>query len=297
MSIEGAEIQAIQNSIYTIRGRQVMLDSDLAEIYGVETRVFNQAVKRNAQRFPPRFMFELTAEEWQNLKSQNVMSSGHGGRRSLPKAFTEQGVSMLSAVLKSETAIEVSIRVIDAFVEMRRYIGHQLGLDQRLTELEKQQLRFQTETHSRIDEVLRVLDSKGTQPNEGVFFEGQIFDAHTFVADLIRSATTSIRLVDNYIDDRVFALLTKRGPAVTATLYVGKLGTALQLDLEKHNAQYPPIAIERIPKIHDRFLIIDDSRLYHLGASIKDLGRQLFAFSRMDSQLDSVLSKITTQRG
>lgn len=293
MSFEAAEIQTIQSSIYTIRGCQVMLDSDLAEIYGVETRVFNQAVKRNAQRFPPRFMFELTEQEWQNLKSQFVMSSGHGGRRSLPKAFTEQGVSMLSAVLKSETAIEVSIRVIDAFVEMRKYIGHQLGLDQRLTELEKQQLRFQTETHSRIDEVLRVLDSKGTQPQEGVFFEGEIFDAHTFVADLIRSAARSVRLVDSYIDDTVFSLLTKRKDGVSATIYVGKFGDALKLDLAKHNAQYPPVEIVRVPKVHDRFLIIDDEQLFHIGASIKDLGRQLFAFSRMDSQLEAVLDKLS----
>ena len=149
MSVERAELQLIQNSIYTIRGLQVMLDADLAEFYGVETRVFNQAVKRNAQRFPDRFMFELTEEEWKYLKSQSVMSSGHGGRRTRPKVFTEQGVSMLSAALKSDTAIEVSIRLIDAFVEMRKYLGQQLILDQRLTELEKQHLRFRTHTNTR----------------------------------------------------------------------------------------------------------------------------------------------------
>lgn len=292
MSVDRAELQPIQNCIYTMRGVQVMLDADLAEIYGVETRVFNQAVKRNARRFPSRFMFELTEEDWQNLKSQFVMSSGHGGRRSRPKVFTEQGVSMLSTVLKSDTAIEVSIRLMDAFVEMRKYIGQQLSLDQRLTELEKQHLTFQTDTNTRFDEMLRALDSHANLPNEGVFFDGQIFDAHAFVADLVRSASRSIRLVDSYIDDTVFALLTKRKDGVSATIYVGKFGDALKLDLAKYNAQYPPIEIVRVPKVHDRFLIIDDEQLYHIGASIKDLGRQLFAFSRMDSQLEAVLEKL-----
>ena len=287
------DVQPIQNSIYLIRGYQVMLDSDLAEVYGVETRVFNQAVKRNAQRFPDRFMFELTEEEWKFLKSQSVMSSGHGGRRTRPKVFTEQGVSMLSAVLKSNTAIEVSIRLIDAFVEMRKYLGQQLILDQRLTELEKQHLRFRTYTNTRFDEMLRALDTRANPPREGVFYEGQIFAAHAFVADLIRKASRSIRLVDSYVDDTVLALLTKRNDGVSATIYVGKFGDALKLDLAKHNAQYPPIDIVRVPKVHDRFLIIDDQQLYHIGASIKDLGRQLFAFSRMDSQLEAVLEKLS----
>ena len=184
---------AIQNKIYTIRNVQVMLDSDLAKIYGVETRSFNQAVKRNIERFPERFRFRLTEEEYENLRSQFVISSdGHGGRRYLPYAFTEQGVSMLSAVLHSNTAVEVSIKIIDAFVQMRHFIKSNAEFFSRLESVEKRQMRFEIETAENFGKIFSALKSGEKSQKQGVFFDGELFDAYTFVSDLIRSAESSV---------------------------------------------------------------------------------------------------------
>jgi hypothetical protein len=280
-------INQIENRIYTIRGIQVMLDSDLAEMYDVETKVLNQAVKRNLDRFPNEFRFQLTKDELDKLRSQIVTSSlSHGGRRGLPYVFTEQGVSMLSAVLRSNTAIKVSIQIIQAFVTMRKTFANLHGLIQRLEGLESKQLI----TDSKLEKVLKALE-KDSQPKQGIFFEGQLFDAHVFASDLIKKAQKSLVLVDNYIDETTLLLLSKRKKGVGCTVHTRNNAT-LKKDIEKHNLQYPEISVIENRSSHDRFLVIDDTNLYHIGASLKDLGNKCFAFSRMDDLLGDVQTKL-----
>lgn len=271
----------IQPMIRVIRGQQVMLDNDLATLYGVETRALNQAVKRNINRFPDDFMFQLTKEELDNLMSQNVTSSW-GGTRKLPYAFTEQGIAMLSSVLKSQTAVKVNIHIMRAFIAMRRFIATNAQLFQRLETIEYHQLEMkqhQEVTDKRIDEVFKRLDAD-IPPMQGIFYDGQVFDAYRFVSDLIRKAKRSIVLIDNYVDDTVLTLLDKREKGVSATIYTQRVSSQFQLDVDRHNAQYPLIEIRQFSKAHDRFLLIDDE-VYHVGASIKDLGRKWFGFTLM----------------
>ena len=279
--------------IRVIRGQQVIIDRDLALLYGVETRVLNQAVKRNIERFPDDFMFQLNKEEVEILKSQNVTSSWGGDRR-LPYAFTEQGIAMLSSVLKSQTAVEVNIRIMRAFVSMRRFIATNAQLFQRLETIEYHQLEMkqhQEVTDKRIDEVFRRLDAN-ISPIQGIFYDGQVFDAYRFVSDLIRKAEHSIVLIDNYVDDTVLTLLDKRGNGVTATIYAQRISNQFQLDVDRHNAQYSPIEIKQFNKAHDRFLLIDDE-VYHIGASIKDLGKKWFGFTLMrDITATELINKI-----
>ena len=274
---------AIRNKIFIIRDVQVMLDSDLAEIYGVETRVFNQSVKRNIERFPERFRFQLTDDEFDFLRSQFVISGfEQGGRRYSPYVFTEQGVSMLSAVLRSKTAIEVSIRIIDAFVHMRHFIQDNAQVFARLESVEHRQMKFEIETSANFEEIFNALESGKKMPDQGIFFNGELFDAYSFVSDLIRKAEKSIVLIDNYVDDTVLMMLSKRREGVNATIYTQNISKQLQLDLEKHNSQYQSIAITKLTDSHDRFLILDGGEVYHIGASLKDLGKKWFAFSKMD---------------
>jgi len=283
----------IQPMIRVIRGQQVIIDRDLALLYGVETRVLNQAVKRNIERFPDDFMFQLNKEDVEILKSQNVTSSWGGDRR-LPYAFTEQGIAMLSSVLKSQTAVEVNIRIMRAFVSMRRFIATNAQLFQRLETIEYHQLEMkqhQEVTDKRIDEVFRRLDAN-IPPIQGIFYDGQVFDAYRFVSDLMRKAKRSIILIDNYVDDTVLTLLDKRGNGVTATIYTQRISNQFQLDVDRHNAQYSPIEIKQFNKAHDRFLLIDDE-VYHIGASIKDLGKKWFGFTLMrDITANELINKI-----
>ena len=287
----------IEEKIYTIREVQVMLDSDLAAIYQVETRVLNQAVKRNSERFPSQFMFQLTQKEWDNLMlykttdnltSQNVISSSHGGRRTPPNAFTEQGVAMLSAVLKSKTAVKVSIQIMQAFVNMKKFISSNAGIFQRLDNIENKQFI----TDKKIEQVFKALENKSTIPTQGIFFDGQVFDAYLFANKIIKQANKSIVLIDNYIDESVLTLLSKRNKNVSATIYTKQISKQLKLDLVKHNTQYSKIEIKQLDESHDRFLLIDNKQLYHVGASLKDLGKKWFAFSRMDSFANDILAKL-----
>ena len=284
----------IENLILDIRGQQVMLDRDLANLYGVDTKVLNQAVKRNIERFPVRFRFQLSdlerdklvtnCDRLQMLKHSNVN----------PFVFTEQGVAMLSTVLRSKTAINVSIQIMDAFTAMRQFIASNAQIFQRLDVMEQNQLAIvahQTETDYKLEEVFRRLDSGNVQPHQGIFYDGQIFDAYTFINDRIREATTRIILIDNYIDDSVLTILSKRADKVAATIYTKKPSAQLQLDIQKHNAQYPPISVVEFDRSHDRFLCIDDT-VYHLGASIKDLGKKWFAFNRMEMPTTELLQKL-----
>ncbi len=309
----------IEPLIRTIRGQQVLLDSDLAILYGVETKRLNQQVKRNIERFPEDFMFQLTHEEvicsrsqiatlneGTNLRSQiatssqevslksQIVTSSHGGVRYLPYAFTENGIAMLSSVLRSPIAIQVNIRIMRAFTAMRQFIASNAQIFQRLDLMEQNQLALvahQTETDHKLEEVFRLLDSGNVQPHQGIFYDGQIFDAYTFINDRIREATTRIILIDNYIDDSVLTILSKRADKVVATIYTKKPSAQLQLDIQKHNAQYTPIDIIAFDRSHDRFLCIDET-VYHLGASIKDLGKKWFAFNRMEMPTTELLQKL-----
>lgn len=283
----------IQPMIKVIRGQQVMLDSDLSALYGVETRRLNEQVKRNKERFPDDFMFQLRKEELDNLMSQNATSSW-GGTRKLPYAFTEQGIAMLSSVLKSQTAVEVNIRIMRAFIAMRRFIATNAQLFQRLETIEYHQLEMkqhQEVTDRRIDEVFKRLDAD-ILPMQGIFYDGQVFDAYCFVSDLIRKAKQSIVLIDNYVDDTVLTLLDKRSEGVSATIYTQRVSSQFQLDVDRHNSQYPLIEIKRFNKAHDRFLLIDNE-VYHIGASIKDLGKKWFGFTLMrDITATELIKKI-----
>lgn len=287
------EVINIQPMIRVIRECQVMLDSDLSALYGVETRRLNEQVKRNIERFPDDFMFQLRKDELDNLMSQNATSSW-GGTRKLPYAFTEQGIAMLSSVLKSKTAVEVNIRIMRAFIAMRRFLAGNAQLFQRLETIEYHQLEMkqhQEVTDRRIDEVFKRLDAN-IPPVQGIFYDGQVFDAYRFVSDLIRKARRSIMLIDNYVDDTVLTLLDKRSEGVSATIYTQRVSSRFQLDVDRHNTQYPLIEIKRFNRAHDRFLLIDDE-VYHIGASIKDLGKKWFGFTLMrDIAASELIHKI-----
>ena len=276
----------IRNLIYTIRGKQVMLDSDLAALYQVETKNLNKAVKRNIERFPASFCFQLTEKEVENLRFQIGTSSlNYGGRRYLPYVFTEQGVAMASAILRSDIAVKMSVQIMEAFVEMRRMLISNASLFHRLDNIELKQL----EADQKFEEIFKALESDKLHSEKGIFYNGQVFDAYAFVSDIIRSAGSSIILLDNYVDDTVLTLLGKRKNNVTAAILTKSISNQLRLDLQRYNSQYPAIDIEIFSDAHDRFLIIDNTELYHIGASLKDLGKKWFAFSRMDIEVGRML--------
>ena len=277
----------IQNRIITIRGVYVMLDSDLAELYGVMVKRLNEQVKRNKERFPDEFMFQLNREEWNNLKSQ-IATSRWGGKRKLPYVFTEQGVAMLSAVLHSDTAIKVSIKIMQAFIEMKRFIAGNVALFQRIENVELKQF----ETDKKLDEVFKALENKNISLKQGVFFEGEVYDAYAFVSDLIRSANKFLILIDNYIDDTVLTMFIKRNVGVNFTILTRRISKQLQLDVEKHNQQYPEVKLMVFNEAHDRFLIIDGKEIYHFGASLKDLAKRWFAFSKLDNSSVKIMDRL-----
>jgi hypothetical protein len=291
--------QNLQDKIYTIRGLQVMLDSDLAELYQVETKNLNRAVNRNIERFPQSFRFQLTEEEYENLRFQFGTSSSkdslrfqfgtieHGGRRYLPYVFTEQGVSMLSAVLRSDIAIKVSIQIIEAFVNMRKFISNNALIFQRLDSLEQKQFR----TDEKIDVVLNALEDKTKKPDKWIFFDGQTYDAYVFVNDLLKSAKSEVVLIDNYIDDTVFTLFSKY-PNLKIKIYTQTISKQLRLDYKKYSSQYKNIELKEFKNTHDRFLIIDEKEIYHIGASLKDLGKKWFAFSKFEMEALEILGRL-----
>lgn len=268
----------IDERIYSIRGRQVMIDRDLAELYGVETKALNQAVKRNIERFPPSFMFRLKQDEFMELVTICDRFEKLKHSSNMPHAFTEQGVAMLSSVLRSPTAVSVSIRIMESFVKLRQFMMKNSYMFQRMDILEMRLV----ETESKVGSIMKMIDNDKRIPQQGIFFDGQIYDAYSFVAELVRKATKRIVLIDNYIDDTVLTLLSKRAAGVEATIYTGKISKQLQLDIDRHNAQYSPIEVRTFSKAHDRFLIIDDE-VYLIGASIKDLGKKWFGFTLMEN--------------
>lgn len=284
--------ETLHRLIFNLRGQQVILDRDLATLYQVETRALKQAVKRNAKRFPADFMWVLDASEVNELVSQSVIPGKSALGGALPFAFTEQGVAALSSVLTSDRAIEVNIAIMRAFVALRRMLAANDGLLQRLDTLEQRQLAHQIKTDERFDQVFDALEQKSLNPTQGIFFDGQIFDAYVFVNDLMRQAKQSIVLIDSYVDDSVLQQLAKRKKGVNAAILTKTISKALAQDLRKHNAQYPPIHIQEFTDSHDRFLILDREAVYHLGASLKDLGKKWFAFSRMDKSGLKVMERV-----
>jgi len=265
-----------------------MLDRDLANFYHTETRILKQAVKRNITRFPADFMFELDENEITNLVSQNVIPEKKYLGGSAPFAFTEQGVAMLASVIKTKIAIEVSIQIIRVFVKYRNLINQHSGLMQRMVRIEQKQ----HEADNQFSRIFEALDKKVLNNTQGIFFNGQIFDAWVFVADIIRSATSSIILLDNYIDESTLAILSKRKNGVSASIYSENISALQLMDLKKLQMQYDSINIKELKNNHDRFLIIDSKIMYHLGASLKDLGKKIFAFSRMDAEAERLLGVI-----
>lgn len=279
--------QDIESLIRIIKGQQVILDCDLALLYSIETKRLKEQVNRNLNRFPKDFMFQLSREEFNSLRSQIATSNKRGGSRYLPYAFTESGIAMLSSVLRSPTAIDINIRIMRAFVSMRRFLTNNAQIFQRLANIEHHQI----DTDHRIDEVFKRLDAN-MPPQQGIFFDGQVFDAYQFVSDLVRKAQKSIVLIDNYVDDTVLRLLDKRNSGVTATIYTHHISQQFRLDINRHNAQYSAIIVEQFNKAHDRFLLIDDE-IYHIGASVKDLGKKWFAFTLMrDITAAELINKI-----
>ena len=314
-------MEQIESLILTIRDKQVILDRDLARLYGVETKRLNQQVQRNLERFPEDFMFQLTKEEAElsrsqfatlndgsdNLKSQFATSSEDSSRsqfatlngrgqniKYLPYAFTESGIAMLSGVLRSPQAVSMNIQIMRAFVAMRRFLASNAQVFQRLEVMERTQLSLlahQEATDQKVEEIFRRLDDNSEKPEKGIFYDGQIFDAYSFINERIREAKKRIVLIDNYVDDSVLTMLDKRNKGVNAVVYTKNISRQLSLDFEKHNAQYSPIEVKQFDRAHDRFLCIDDT-VYLIGASLKDLGKKWFGFVKLEQPTDELLSKM-----
>jgi DNA-binding PadR family transcriptional regulator len=275
----------IRNLVYFIRSKQVMLDEDLAGLYQIETRTLNQAVKRNIKRFPEEFCFQLTDEENSHLKSQIVISKdgaqGHGGRRTNIYAFTEQGIAMLSAVLRSDIAITVSIHIMKAFVEMRHFIANNALLFEKISKVELKQLEYQKATDNKLDIIFKLI-SEQEESSQKVFYDGQIYDAFSFIVGLIEKATADIKLVDNYVDIDTLNILRRKSSGVMVTIYTLSNTKLNSKDVNNFNTQYPTLTVTYTQNFHDRFLILDNTVVYHIGASIKDAGKKCFAISLME---------------
>lgn len=277
----------IKDKIYTIRGKQVILDCDIASFYKVRTKILNQAVKRNKKRFPEKYMFQLTKKEFENLRSQFVTAkSNTSKRRFLPYVFTEQGIAMLSGVLRSKSAINISILIMDTFVTIRHFLIENANIFQKFQQIDQKLI----EHDENFNKVFQAIENKDIKPKQGIFFDGQIFDAYKFVSDLIKMAKKSLILIDNYIDDSTLTLFSKSNAKIA--IYTKNISKQLKLDLEKYNSQYKPILIKEFNNSHDRFIIIDDNQVYHFGASLKDLGKKWFAFSKLDKEAFKLLERL-----
>lgn len=271
----------VKGLIYVVRNQQVMLDSDLALLYDVETKVFNQAVRRNENRFPERFRFQLTPEEYERLRSQTVTSNRRGGRRYLPYAFTEQGIAMLSAVLRSDIAVETSIRIMDAFVETRRFLANNAALFERIGQVELRQIEYQKKTDRKLDQVFACIES-APETTQKVFFNGQLFDAFSLFIELVQKAQHAIVLIDSYVDVSTLNILAKKEAGVTVSVYTLPNTRLTQTDIDTFNSQYPTLTVRHTSAFHDRFLVLDGLIGYHIGASLKDAGKKCFAITRIE---------------
>ena len=282
----------IQSMIYTFRGRQVMLDSDLAMLYQVETKYLNRQRNRNAERFPEDFCFQLSKEEYEFLRCQNVTSkneNGSGGRRYLPYVFTEQGIAMLSSVLKSEVAAKASINIMRAFVEMRKFLISNNEMFARLDRVELKQL----ETDKKLEEVFDYIATT-KEVKQKIFFNGQIYDAFSLMVEIVEKAEKELILIDNYVDVNTLNILSKKKDGVNVLIVTSGNGNLTDKDVAKFNSQYPKLAVKISKDFHDRFFIIDRNEVYHIGASIKDAGKKSFGITKLEEQdlIDSLLGKV-----
>ena len=286
------EIENIKNLIYTIRGKQVMLDSDVAMLYHYPTKRINETVRRNIERFPENFCFKLTKSETENLRSQFATSSldkeSYGGRRTLPYVFTEQGIAMLSGLLKNRIAIQVSISIMNAFVEMRKFIATNGQIFERLTNVEYkilEQNKMLTEHERKFEKVFNELQqNEKIEFKQSIFFDGQVYDAYSLIIDIIKKSKQKILIIDNYIDDSILKMLSKKNKNVEVIILTSQNSQINKLDITKFNKQYPNLKVALTNKFHDRFIVIDDKELYHIGASLKDLGKKCFAISKIEDK-------------
>lgn len=274
--------EKIKNLIYNIRGKQVMLDSDVAMLYHYETKKINQNVKRNIKRFPENFCFQLNEKELEVLRSQIVTlekkGKGQHGKY-LPYAFTEQGIAMLSGLLKNDIAVQVSINIMNAFVEMRKFIANNGQLFQEISNIKGHLL----EHDKKFDMVFNELQKeKETEFKQKIFFDGQIYDAYSLIVDIIKRAKEKILIVDNYIDDSILKMLALKNKNVTIVIITSQNSNLIKLDISKFNKQYPSLQIAYSNKFHDRFILIDNKELYHIGASLKDIGKKCFAINKIE---------------
>ena len=267
---------SIKDKIHTIRNVQVMLDKDLAELYGVETKHINQAVRNNQDKFMDDFYFELTNNEFENLRSKNL-TANFSKTRTNPKVFTEQGIYMLATILKSKVASQVTVYIIKTFANMRKLISQNISMFERFERIE-QRLTIHDEN---FDKLFEALEDKTLNPKQGIFYDGEVFDAYVFINDLIKIAVDEIILIDNYIDETVFIIFSKY-PNIKIKIYTKTITKQLKLDFQKYETQYKNIELFEFKNSHDRFLIIDKKEVYHLGASLKDLGKKWFAFSKFE---------------
>ena len=287
----------LKSMIYIVRNQQVMLDSDLAMLYQVETGNLNKAMKRNQKRFPEDFCFQLTENEYENLKFQSGSSSsdggGYGGRRYMPYVYTEQGISMLASVLRSEIAINASIRIMRTFVEMRRFLANNALLLERISNVELKQLEYQKQTDKKFEQIFNYI-SEHEESSQKVFFEGQIYDAFSLFVELIRKAEREIVLIDGYVDIETLNLLPKKKENVAATIYTKQRTPITDIDIQNFNAQYPSLEIKYSNYFHDRFLILDRNVVYHIGASLKDAGKKCFGINKIEDEeiIQSIFNRI-----
>ena len=271
----------IKSLIHVVRGQQVMLDSDLAMLYQVETKVFNQAVSRNIERFPENFRFQLTKEEFDSLRSQIATSNGRGGRRYRPYMFTEQGIAMLSGVLRSDIAIQVSIRIMNTFVEMRRFIANNALLFEKVSNMELKQLEYQKSTDERFDKVFQYIEDHA-ESEQKIFFDGQIYDSFSLITSIFQRAQKEIILIDGYVDVDTLNILAKKNAGVDVKIYTYASARLTNTDVANFNAQYPTLIVKKTQVFHDRFIILDGKTAYHIGASIKDAGKKCFGISLLE---------------
>ncbi|WP_026662819.1 ORF6N domain-containing protein [Butyrivibrio proteoclasticus] len=287
--IDNDDYEDIKDVIHLLRGAQIVLDSDLARLYGVETGSLNRAMKRNKKRFPEEFCFQITKQEYDHLKCQFGISSEyeHGGRRTLPFVYTEQGIAMLSSVLRGETAVTVSIRIMKTFVVMRKYLARNALLMDKVNTIEHRQIesqiqneQFRLETEKKFDKVFDYIESH-KEDMQKVFFDGQIFDAFLLLADIVEEAQSSITLIDGYVDLQTLNILAKKKSGVDVAIYTLPGTKLTKQDITNFNAQYPALNAFKTTAFHDRFMIIDGNKGYHIGASIKDAGKKCFGINRL----------------
>ena len=278
--------EEIKYLIYTIRGKQVMLDSDVAMLYHYETKKINQAVKRNIERFPERFCFQLTEEELEIMWSQIVTTSKlednkYRSKKYLPYVFTEQGIAMLSGILKSEVAVQVSIKIMDAFVEMRKFMNINKSLFEKVVSIENKMDKKFIEQDKKFDIIFDQLQLE-ENIKQRIFFQGQIYDAYSLIVDIIKKASKKILIIDNYVDDSILNMLTKKKNDVEVVILTSNKSNIQNIDIQKFNKEYPLLKVAKTNKFHDRFIVIDNKEMYHLGASIKDLGKKCFGINKIE---------------